>query len=106
MKFSFEAKCVIQLEHEKGMQTSKHLQTKFNLDCSSNLDRSKYLDSEDLPTKDGCKTLTNVFVQGSIGNIHHGQEKGFWNDAEHIRYIISELERGFVAIANTDTSTF
>lgn len=106
MKFSFEGRCVLELEHEPGMTTSKHSQTKINLDVSRNLDRKQYLDADDLPTKDGCKVLTNVFVQGLVANIHHGHEKGFWNDAEHIRYIIAELQRGFVEIAETGTSTF
>jgi hypothetical protein len=106
MRFSFEGKCVLELEHEPGMKKSRHVQTKFNLDVSKNLQRKQYLDNEDLPTADGSKVLTNVFVQGLIGNIHHAHEKGFWNDAEHIKYIIAELERGFVEIAQTGTSTF
>lgn len=106
MVFEFEGKCVLQIEHEPGMQTSKHVQTKFNLDVSRNLDRKQYLDEEDLPTAAGVKALTNLFVQGLVGNVHHAHQKGYWNDAEHIRYIISELERGFVQIANSDSSTF
>lgn len=106
MKFEFEGKCVLQLEHEPGMKTSKHVQTKFNLDVSRNLERKQYLDKEDLPTADGVKALTNVFIQGLVGNIHHAHNKGYWTDAEHIRYIISELERGFVQNAIIDQSTF
>lgn len=106
MEFSFEAKCVLQLEHKKGSKKSNHLETKFNLDVSNNLNRKQYIDENDLPTKDGSKVLTNVFVQGLIGNIHQAHEKGYWNDAEHLRYIISELERGFVSIVKVDSSTF
>lgn len=106
MKLSFEGRCVVEVEHEPGMEKPKHLQTKFNLDVSLNLDRKQYLDKEGLPTGPGVKTLSNVFVQGLIGNIHHAHQKGFWNDADHLRYIISELERGFVQITKTDTSTF
>ena len=106
MNFSFEGKCVLELEHHKGMTTSKHVQTKFNLDVSDNLNRKEYLDEEDLPTAAGAKVLTNVFVQGLIGNIHHSREKGYWNDSEHIRYIIAELERGFVENAITGKSNF
>jgi hypothetical protein len=106
MVFDFEGRCVLQMAHEKGMTTSKHVQTKINLDCSKNLNRSQYLDKEDLPTADGAKVLTNVFVQGLVANIHSAHQKGYWNDAEHIRYIISELERGFVENAIAGTSTF
>jgi len=106
MKFEFEGKCVLQLEHKPGMQKSKHIQTKFNLDVSSNLDKSQYLTSDELPTADGSKVLSNVFVQGLIGNIHHAHQKGYRDSAEHLRYIISELERGFVQLAETGESTF
>lgn len=106
MKFDFVGRCVLTMEHQPGMKTSKHVETKFNLDVSRNLDKKQYLDEDDLPTAAGVKALTNVFIQGLVGNIHHANEKGYWNDAEHIRYIISELERGFVQIAKTDKSNF
>lgn len=106
MKFEFEGKCVLQMEHQPGEKTSTHVQSKFNLDVSRNLDRKQYLDAEGLPTADGAKALTNVFIQGLVGNIHLAQKKGYWNESEHIRYIISELERGFIQNAKIGESTF
>lgn len=106
MRFSFEAKTVLELEHEHGAKTSKHIETKVNLYPSKNMDKSMYLDKYDLPTAYGSKVLTNVLVQGLIANIHSANNNGFWKDHEHMKYIISELERGFVTIAETDTSTF
>ena len=106
MEFSFEAKVVLTLEHKKEMTTSKHVATDFNLEVSDNLVRSQYLDKEDLPTEAGSKTLSNVLVQGLIGNIHLAHEKGFRDSAEHLRWIISELERGFVTVANVEQSNF
>lgn len=106
MKFSFEGRCVLELEHKPGALKSAHVQTKFNLDVDRNLDRKCYLTKEDLPTAEGSKVLSNVFVQGLIGNIHHAHQKGYWDSAEHLRYIISELERGFIQITDTDSATF
>lgn len=106
MEFSFEAKVVLTLEHKKGMTTSKHVATDFNLDVSKELDRSMYLDKEDLPTEAGSKTLSNVLIQGLIGNIHLAHEKGFRDSAEHLRWIISELERGFIEVTNVEQSKF
>ncbi len=106
MEFEFTGKCVVTMEHKKGETTSSHVSTDFNLDVSKNLNRSQYLDKGDLPTKDGIKPLTQCFIQGLVGNIHMAHQKGFWNDAEHLRYIISELEKGFVAIANVSESNF
>jgi len=104
MEFSFEAKVVLTLEHKKGMATSKHVATDFNLEVIGELDRKQYLDKEDLPTEAGSKVLSNVLVQGLVGNIHMAHEKGFRDSAEHLRWIISELERGFVTVASVEQS--
>lgn len=106
MEFSFEAKVVLTLEHKKEMTTSKHVATDFNLEVSDNLVRSQYLDKEDLPTEAGSKVLSNVLVQGLVGNIHLAHENGFRDSAEHLRWIISELERGFITVANVEQSNF
>jgi hypothetical protein len=106
MEFSFEAKVVLTLEHKKGAETSKHVSTDFNLKVIGPLQRNQYLDAEDLPTEAGSKVLSNVLVQGLVGNIHMAHEKGFRDSAEHLRWIISELERGFVTVANVEHSNF
>lgn len=106
MEFSFEAKVVLTLEYKKEMSTSKHVATDFNLEIIGELDRKQYLDNEDLPTEAGSKVLSNVLVQGLVGNIHLAHEKGFRDSAEHLRWIISELERGFVTVANVEQSNF
>jgi len=106
MEFSFEAKVVLTLEHKKGSSKSNHVATDFNLRVSKELDPKQYLDSEDLPTQAGSKVLSNVLIQGLVGNIHLAHEKGFRDSAEHLRWIISELERGFVTVANVEKSNF
>lgn len=106
MEFSFEAKVVLTLEHKKGMATSKHVATDFNLEVIGELDRKQYLDKEDLPTEAGSKVLSNVLVQGLVGNIHMAHEKGFRDSAEHLRWIISELERGFIEVVEVEQKTF
>ena len=106
MEFEIEGRCVVKLEYKKGEKTSSHIATDFNLDVSENIDRSNFLDEEDLPTVAGTKALTQCFVQGLIGNIHNAHQKGYWNDVEHLRYIITELERGFATVATTYKSEF
>ncbi len=59
-----------------------------------------------LPTRDGSQVLSNVLIQGLVANIHMAHEKGFRDSAEHLRWIISELERGFVTVANVEQSKF
>jgi len=106
MEYSFEARVVLELEHKKGCKSSKHIGTKFNLRTSSDLDKKMYMDNNGILNKTGSETLTNVLVQGLIGNIHMANQQGFRNDAEHLRYIISELERGFVAIVEVGIGEF
>lgn len=50
--------------------------------------------------------VSEVLVQGLIGNIHLAHEKGFRDSAEHLRWIISELERGFIEVTNVQQSNF
>lgn len=88
------------------MSTSKHVATDFNLYVSKELDINKYLDKESLPNKDGSNAISNVLIQGLVANIHMAHEKGFRDSADHLRWIISELERGFVQATNVEKSNF
>lgn len=106
MEFSFEAKVVLELEHKENSNTSKHVATKFNMSVSKNLDKKKYIDKEDLPTKEGSIVLSNVLIQGLVGNIHFAHEKNYRDSAEHLRWIISELERGFASVSNIEVEKF
>jgi len=106
MQFEFEGKCVLKLEHNEGDKTSKHIKTDFNLSVSKNLDVKQYLDKDAIPTAIGVKALTQCFVQGLVGNIHYAKGKGFWDDAEHLRYIIAELEKGFMQVPTVSKSEF
>lgn len=106
MEFSFDARVVVTMDHKNGSKTSSHVATDFNLDVSSNLERSQYLDEDDLPTKEGSRTLTLTLVQGLIGNIHFSESKGYKNSATHLREIITELEKGFASVASVKQSNF
>jgi len=106
MEFKFQGVCEITLKHKPSTGKSSLVKTDFNLDVSNNLDATKYLDSDGLPTADGTKSLTMVFVQGLVGNIHQAHEKGYWDSAAHLRYIIAELERGFATVASVSKSEF
>lgn len=106
MEFTFIGECHLTLEYKKGDEVSSHVSTDFNLDVSEGVDKSAYLGADGLPTQEGSKVLTKVFIQGLVGNIHAAHQMKHWDSAEHLRYIISELERGFIQIANAKVSTF
>lgn len=106
MKVQLKSICVLELESSEGAKTSKHISTNFNLDVSKNMDRSKYFDKDGLPNAEGSKALTQVFMAGLIANIHNAHNNKFRDSAEHLRYIISELERGFIQVAYSEKSIF
>lgn len=106
MEYSMECRVVLTLDHKKGSKKSEHVATDFNLSVSENLDQSVYLDKDGVPTEIGSKTLTNVLVQGLVGNIHQAHQNGYWDRAEHLRYAIAELERGFAGVATAYKANF
>jgi len=94
MEVSLKATSTLFLNHDKDSTTIKEVI--FGLSVSSNLDETKYFDQNDNPTPSGSNAITDCLVQGLIGNIHQSHQSGNRDSAEHLRYIISELERGFV----------
>lgn len=106
MENSLEARVVLKIEHEPGQEKAKHIATSFNLEVSSNLTRTMYINNEGAMTSIGSMAMTNILVQGLIGNLHLSHEKNWRDSAEHLRYIISELERGFVQVTHLELSHF
>lgn len=104
-QFSFTGQCKLTLEYAEGSNRSQHVATDFRLDIGEGLDKKLYLNKDDLPTKEGIKPLTQCFVQGLVGNIHAAHKMGFWDSADHLRYIIAELEKGFANVATVHEST-
>jgi hypothetical protein len=100
MEFSFEVIAMLTLEHKKeDSNKSKHVATDLRLEVSPNLNRAEYLDEDDLPTKSGAAAMTVTLVQALVANIHHAHQKGFRDSADHLRYIMAELQKGFAETA-------
>lgn len=88
---------------KKGRSTIK--ETKVFLDCSDENARV-WKDKKGVVNGTGLKVQTLGLIQGLVTNIHVGHQLGTWDSAEHLRYIIKELEKGFViANAIVDVST-
>lgn len=102
MEYSFTAIVKVTAEHAKGALSSKHVSTDFRLEAPLPLDESQY-NEDGIPTAKGSHALTATLIQGLVGNIHYAHEKGFRDSAEHLRYVISELERGFIAVSEGST---
>ena len=109
MNFGFMASCILEVGNNPNTGKATVKSSKIDLKLSPNLNESAYLDKDGLPTQEGSKAMTNVFIQGLVANIHAAHDRGFRNDVEHLRYIIAELERGFaaaVSVSHNETFEF
>lgn len=106
MEFGFRAICELILRHKKGDTTSKHVATSFNLDVTDNLNRDSYFTTDGLPNSEGSKILTNVFVQGLIGNIAQSAKNGFEDPQAHLEKIITDLKKGVESNIQVTKSKF
>jgi hypothetical protein len=103
MEFEITGISKTKLFFNESAQTTEHLGTEISLQLSANLLKEQYFGEDELPTREGSQCLTIAFIQGLIGNIHYCHQKEQWDSAEHLRYIIAELERGFIAQVNVQT---
>lgn len=95
MKFKTQGTSVIEMEYKEGENKSTLLNTKIYLDLDKKVDENLFYKNGDF-TKEGSKLLTQTFIQGLGANIHTAHNLKTWDSAEHLRYIIKELERIFV----------
>ncbi len=92
MQVTFEAKCQLTLNHNKGENKSSHVSTDFNL-CgfSENLDERMYM-SDGVPTEAGVKVLIEVFTQGLVGAITYAAQKGVMAVDEGVRHVTEMIK--------------
>lgn len=103
----FEARCILQLKHsERSAEKPQHLSTKYNLVVSDNLEKKVYLNDNGMVTAAGSKVLTNVFLQGLIGNVFQSHEAGFRDQKEHIEFIIEEIRRSADKVVSIEAGEF
>lgn len=100
-KFRVVSEVTAVADFEKG--TSAVKETKVLLECS-NREARAWKDNKGVVNEIGMKAQTQGLIQGLVANIHYAHQKEMWNSAEHLRYIINELERGF-AFANAMADT-
>ena len=83
---------------QKSATESTLVESEIRINIPPELDHRSYFHKNGEHTLVAAKTLTQCFVQGLVANIHYAHEKKYWDSADHLRYIVRELERGFTAI--------
>lgn len=96
-RFYFTAISKIGLVHKEGELTSHLEETLVRLEISKNLSKEVYL-KRDLPTNEGIRPMQQAFIQGIMTNIKIADKNGWWKEADHLKYIIDELQRAYVAV--------
>jgi hypothetical protein len=91
----FEGVSRVTVEHEKGAPSSKLKKVEIRLEVSKNQDRSVFFDGTGAMRKAAMKPLTQSLLQGLVANVKNAHAKGWWNEVEHMKYIVDELGRAF-----------
>jgi hypothetical protein len=102
MEFELKGLVKLRIKPKKDKTGFSLQETKIRLEVSENLDIQQYITEKGNYNKDGTKALTNAFVQGLSANIHQAHQNGIMDSAEHLRFVISELERFFVENVNVN----
>ena len=87
----------LKLDYEEGYENASVIHTEVALEVSKNINKSTFFDEDDIPNFQGATAVCNALVQGLIANLHFAHQHGLWDSAKHLRYIIKELEEGFVS---------
>jgi len=98
IEVQFTAYAQLVVDYNPITQKGIPLETNLRIDCSPGLDKSKYISDETVFTAEGSKVATTAFCQALIGNIHIAHQYGFRDSAEHLRYIIDTITKGFAAV--------
>jgi len=102
MKATFMGIASIDLEFTPGCKTSKLIGVSIDFEGGQNTDMSFYKNEDDLPTAEGYKIMTQIFVQALNANIQLSHQLGYRDSAEHLQYILKELERSFIQVCSVE----
>ena len=96
INFTAISKLTLTVGNSDEMPKIKHVD--LLLQVGQGLEKSAYMNSDNLPTRIGSRAATTALVHGLIANIHHAHEARYRDSAEHLRFIIAELTRGFAEV--------
>lgn len=106
MTVQFTSVSRLTLEVHKEYKHPRLEYADFLLEVSKELEYNDYHNKDGSPNAAGVQAMANCFIQGLNGLIHFAHKQGYRNDAEHLRYIVSELQRGFVENIEVVKNTF
>jgi hypothetical protein len=91
----FEVRTMLFLDHTPGESSSKVKETRLSLSVGKNMDKRVYLDNQGIPTKEASKPITATLIAGLVANLTSSHTQGFWEDDDHMLYIIEQLRKQY-----------
>ena len=104
MQYSFKATVIVNYETTSIKGKSRVLSSSLNIQPSTELDERYYKEKSGLLTKEGLKALSSTLTAAMVSCIHAAHQLGYRDSAEHLRHVISDLERGFIQVGFLETA--
>ena len=104
MTIPFKLETTLGIEVSPGVQEVNLRWIEYRLILPPQVDKKAYINDNGPYTKAGIKTISNVLVQTLLTNLRSAHRNGEWDSAEHLRWIIAELERGFIKLDDGEIS--
>lgn len=95
VRINYELLIKIELESDLNIGRSRLCACNLEFSPGKNIRMEGWTKESGQFNKDGLKAQTQAMVQGLVANIFAGHEDKEWDSAEHLRYIIKNLENGF-----------
>jgi hypothetical protein len=73
----------------------------IGLETSGNMEREKYYSSPGVFNKHGSAMYTRTAIDGLVANLQVAHQQGWRDSAEHLRFIIEEITKGFAEAHQT-----
>ena len=97
IRFSTTVSVKVEYNHDETLPDQRPFIKEVNLllELSKKLDKSRYFNPapNNLPNRDGTKSITIALIQGLSANIRQADKMKYWEKKEHLHYIITELHR-------------
>jgi len=105
MKFKILAATEIVLEKLDTNENPFLREISIDLKVDKKLEQDFFFNENGTINKEGSKMFTDTLIQGLIANIKNSQTQNYRDEVEHIKYVISELGRGFAESPESISTT-
>jgi hypothetical protein len=104
LKLKFEGKCILKLEHDPDTLKTPSGKPILTWRSTITWNARQYIGPDELPTSESTSGPDQFYPGGFwVASAH---QKGYKDSAENLRFIISELQRGFIHVVDITEENF